>query len=52
MTLEELLNEGLVGEFESAPELVKQSIHSAEKDLETAHEVFKMGNFDWAFVIA
>ena len=52
MDLEELLNEGLVEKVESTPELVKQSICSAEKDLKTAKEVFGTGNFDWAYVIA
>ena len=52
MSLEELLSEGIVEEFENTPELVEQSVHSAKKDLKTAKDVFGTGNFDWAYVIA
>lgn len=52
MNSERLLDEGLVEEFESTPELVEQTLHSAEKDLETAKSVLGTGNFDWTMVIA
>jgi len=52
VNLEELLDEGLVEKFEGTPELVEQSMQSAEKDLKTAKDVFGTGNFDWAYVIA
>jgi len=52
LNLEELANEGLIEEFESTPTLIKQAMDSSEKDLKTAKEVLKTGNFDWAFVIA
>ncbi len=50
--LEELLNNGMLEKFESAPELVEQSLQSAEKDLKAAKDVFGTNNFDWAYVIA
>lgn len=50
--LEELLNNGMLEKFESASELVEQSIQSAERDLKTAKDVFGTENFDWAYVIA
>jgi uncharacterized protein (UPF0332 family) len=50
--LEELLDEGLAEKFESTPELVEQTVQTAEKDLKTAKDVCEAGNFDWAYVIA
>ncbi|MFP3950402.1 MAG: HEPN domain-containing protein [Candidatus Micrarchaeia archaeon] len=52
MSLEELLAEGIVEEFENTPELIEQTRRSADKDLKTAKEVFGIGNYDWAYVIA
>ncbi|MBD3389972.1 HEPN domain-containing protein [Candidatus Micrarchaeota archaeon] len=52
MSLEELLVKGTIEEFESAPELIGQSMESAEKDLATAKKVLEAGDCDWAYVIA
>lgn len=47
-----LLDEGLIEEVESTPELVGQAMEGAGKDLKSAGEVLGTGNFDWALVIA
>ncbi len=52
VSLEELLGEGSIEEFESTRELVEQTLQSAEKDLGTAKNVLKGGDYDWAYVIA
>ncbi len=52
MDLKMLLNEGMVEELESTPEMVRQTMEGAGKDLKSAREVFGTGNFDWALVIA
>jgi uncharacterized protein (UPF0332 family) len=42
----------MIEEVESTPELVRQTMEGARKDLKSAKEVLGTGNFDWALVIA
>jgi len=52
MSLEQLLNEGLIEAFETTKDLVSQTLASSEKDLKTAVTVLEAGDYDWALTIA
>ena len=52
MSLEKLLEEGLIGAIEPTRQLVEKALELAESDLSTAKAVLQTSNFDWTLAIA
>ncbi|MFH1286003.1 MAG: HEPN domain-containing protein [Candidatus Micrarchaeota archaeon] len=52
MSLEKLLEEGVIEAIEPTRELVENALSAAEKDLATARTVLETDNFDWTLAIA